>query len=253
MRDSSFPVPGVVSFPKAVQSANFSEMILLPEQLPEKPTIPRRFILLSSLGVFGAISFVPSIIASAVPRPAMLQLRLFVLAVSGICIVSSWFGLRLADAAHLPMPYLRRLDLPSIPTGRSGVLPAVAVGCLVAAGAIYVLHSFHLPNLAGPLWSRIASVFFAAGSLELVVHLLIMSAVVRLARGRVWLGILVSAIFFVAFHVQGLQGQSASLIAASALLNGVFGLALGFFYARYGFEYALLSHAVAHILAVSLG
>lgn|GEM_PF-2399468 len=225
----------------------------MPEQLPEKPPIRRRFILLSSLGVFGAISFVPSITASAVPRPSMLQLWWFVLAVSGICIVSSWFGLRLADAAQLPMPYLRRLDLPSKPSGRSGILPAVTFGCFVAAGAIYVLHWFRQPNLAGPLWSRVASVFFAAGSLELVVHLLIMSAVVRLARGRVWLGILVSAIVFVAFHVMGLQGQSASLIAASALLNGVFGLTLGFFYARYGFEYALLSHAVAHILAVTLG
>ncbi len=225
----------------------------MPEQLPEKPRILGRFILLSSLGVFGAISFVPSITASAVPRPSMLQLCWFVLAVSGVCILSSWFGLRLADAAHLAMPYLRRLDLPAKPPGKGGVFPAVTFGCIVAAGAIYVLHSFHLPNLSGPLWSRIASVFFAAGSLELVVHLFIMSAVVRLGRGRVWLGILVSAIFFAAFHVAGLQGQSASLIAASALLNGVFGLALGFFYSRYGFEYALLSHAVAHILAVTLG
>ncbi len=116
-----------------------------------------------------------------------------------------------------------------------------------------VLHFFHQPNLAGSLWSRMASTFFAAGSLEIVIHLFVMSLVVRMARGRVWLGIAVAAIIFVAFHVAGLQGQSVSLIAASVVLNGVFGLMLGFFYARYGFEYVLLCHAVAHALAVSLG
>ena len=224
----------------------------LSTQLSEKPRIVGRFLLLSGIGILGAISFVPSIRASAAPRPSEIQLALFVFAVSAICIASSCFGLRLADTVHLPMPYLRRLDLISEPVARNGVLSAVAFGCLVGVSAIFVLRFFHQPNLAGPLWSRAASVFFAAGSLELVVHLLIMSLAVRVTRGRVWAGILAAAIFFVAFHAAGLSGQSASLIAASVALNGVFGLALGFFYARYGFEYVLLCHAVAHILAVTL-
>jgi hypothetical protein len=167
--------------------------------------------------------------------------------------MSSWFGLRFADATHLPMPYLRRLDLCSEPEGKNGFLPAAAFGCLFAVSAILVLHYFHQPNLAGPLWSRIASVFFAAGSLEIVVHLLIMSVVVRLTRGRIWVGILVAAIFFVVFHVAGLTGQSTALIASSVLLNGLFGVGLGLIYARYGFESVLLCHAVGHILAVTLG
>ena len=150
------------------------------------------------------------------------------------------------------MPYLRRLDRCAEPKQKGGLLPALVFAGLFAAGAIYVLRAFHQPNLEGPLWSRVASVFFAAGSLELFVHLLVMSVAVRLARGRVWFGVLVAAVFFVAFHAAGLSGQSSSLIAASALLNGIFGVALGVFYARYGFEYVLLSHAVAHILAVTL-
>ena len=221
-------------------------------QASEKPRILGRFILLSSLGVLGAVSFVPSIIASTDPHPPVAQLSLFVVAVSVVCIVSSWFGLRFADATHLPLPYLRRLDLHSEPEGRNGILPASAFGCLFAVSAIFVLHYFHQLNLAGPLWSRIASVFFAAGSLEIVVHLLIMSMVIRLVRGRIWVGILVAAFFFVAFHVMGVAGQSAALVAASVLLNGVFGLGLGLLYARYGFESVLLCHAVGHILAVTL-
>jgi hypothetical protein len=86
----------------------------------EKPRILRRFILLSSLGVLGAISFVPTILASADPRPPMAQLLLFALVVSAICVMSSWLGLRFADATHLPMPYLCRLDRCSEP---EGVLP----------------------------------------------------------------------------------------------------------------------------------
>jgi hypothetical protein len=217
----------------------------------EKPRILRRFILLSSLGVLGAISFVPTILASADPRPPMAQLLLFVLVVSAICVMSSWLGLRFADATHLPMPYLRRLDRCSEPEGRNGFLPAGAFGCLFAVSAIFVLRYFHQPNLAGPLWSRVASVFFAAGSLEIVVHLLIMSMVVRLVLGRIWVGILVAAVFFVVFHVAGLTGQSTALVASSVLLNGVFGVGLGLLYARYGFESVLLCHAVGHILAVT--
>lgn len=221
-------------------------------QISEKPRILGRFILLSSLGAFGAISFVPSILASANPHPTWAQLSLFVLAVSAVCCAASWFGLRFADATHLPMPYLRRLDQPSVPVGKNGVLPAIAFGSLFAVGAISVLHYFHLPNLAGPLWSRIASVFFAAGSLEIVVHLFIMGMAVRLARGRAWVGILVATLFFVAFHAAGLVGQSAALVTLSVLLNGIFGLGLGIFYARYGFESVLLCHAVGHLLAVTL-
>jgi hypothetical protein len=149
------------------------------------------------------------------------------------------------------MPHLRRLDQPSAPVGKNGVLPAIAFGSLFAVGAISVLHYFHQPNLAGPPWSRIASVFFAAGSLEIVVHLLIMGMAVWLARGRTWVGILVATLFFVAFHAAGLAGQSAALVTSSVLLNGIFGLGLGMFYARYGFESVLLCHAVGHLLAVS--
>ena len=222
------------------------------DQSSAKTLIFRRFLLLSGLGTLGAVSFVPSISASAAPPPSTVGLFLFVVVVSTVCCVSSWFGLRLADAAHLPMPYLRRLDASAERPGENGLLAAIGFGIVFAAASIFVLRSFHVANLAGPLWTRMATVFFAAGSLEIVVHLLIMSAVVRITRGRVWAGILVAALFFVGFHVAGLGGHSAALIAASVLLNGTFGLVLGFLCARYGFEYVVVCHGIAHVLAVSL-
>jgi len=221
-------------------------------RLSAQRRILSRFLVLSSLGVLGAIFFVPSIIASANPRPTTAQLFWFVFTISVVCIAAAWFGLRFADAANLPMPYLRRLDQASVAECRRGIVPAALIGVFFGICTILILRYFHVPNLRGSLLSRVAIVFFAAGSLELVVHLLIMSMAVRIFRGRIWAGIVVAAIVFVGFHATGLAGQSVALIMASILVNGTFGLALGLCYAKYGFEYVVLCHATAHILAVGV-
>jgi hypothetical protein len=213
-------------------------------------SVTRRFAALCFLGLLGAVLFLPSIVASANPRPSSNQLLIFVASVAAVVTCSAWFGLRCADAVALPMPYLRRLDHDFEPHGREGLVPASVFGILFGLVSIAVLRTLHLPNLAGPLWSRIASVFFAAGSLEIVVHLFIMSLVIRITRGLRWTGIVVAAIFFILFHASGLPGQSFTVVTSSLLMNGTFGLGLGVIYARYGFEYLLLCHAIGHVLAV---
>lgn len=217
------------------------------------PRVRGRFILFSALSVLGAVAFLPSVLASSNPQPTAVQLALFVLIVSAMCIPAAWFGLRLSDAVQLPMPLLRRLDSQSETPRSNGTIPALLCAILVAAGGIFVLRYFHQPNLGGSLLSRAASTLFAAGNLEIVVHLFVMSLVVRLARGRIWVGVWVSALLFLAFHISGSLGQSAALLAASIVVNGVFGLLMGFLYAHYGYEYVMLGHAVGHLLAVTLG
>ena len=214
--------------------------------------ITRRWMSLSSLSLLGAVLFLPSIIASASPRPPVTQLLVFVGAVTAVCTASTWYGLRCADLANLPMPYLRRLDHVAELPQKQGFGIAITFGCLFALATIVLLRALHLPNLAGPLWSRVVSVFFAAGSLEIVIYLLIMSFVVKITQGRTWIGIIVAAFFFVLFHASGLPGQTVTVITLTLLMNGLFGLGLGFIYARYGFEDLLLCHAVGHVLAVSL-
>ena len=85
---------------------------------------------------------------------------------------------------------------------------------------------------------------FAAGPLEIVLQLLLMSVVVRLWRRR-WLGILIAAAALLrstsATHV-----VSATLLVAMIVGNGLIGLAIGIIYAVYGVEFAMLGHAVAH-------
>ena len=218
--------------------------------------ITQRFLMFSGLGLLGAASFVPSILASASPAPTIVSLLIFIGVVAAVCAAAAWFGLRCADAVNLPMPFLRRLDGVADPNSpkslrRSGLGAAAAFGGLFALATIALLRALHLPNLAGPLWSRIISVFFAAGSLEIVIHLFIMSCTVKAAQGQRWIGIVVAAMSFVLFHASGLPGQSAAVITLTLLMNGLFGLSLGALYARYGLEYALLCHAVGHVLAVS--
>ena len=133
--------------------------------MSNKPRITGRFMMLSAVSVLGAIAFLPSILASAQPPPPLPQLSVFVLVVSAICMAAAWFGLRLADSTHLPMPLLRRLDMQSETSRDNGIVPATVCGGIFAAAAIGFLHYFHQQNLAGSFASRLASVLFAAGKL----------------------------------------------------------------------------------------
>jgi hypothetical protein len=215
--------------------------------------ITNRFWLLSLLGLAGALSFLPSIAAESAQRPSVSFFAVFVLIVTLICACGTWLGLRCADAANLPMPYLRRLDGIAETPAKHGFLVAGIVGVLFALASVALLRYLRLPNLAGPLWSRLASTVFAAGSLELVCHLLLMSLVVRLTAGRRWTGVLAAAVAFVLFHASGVADQDGTVIVLSVLMNGLFGLGMGAIYARYGFEYVLFCHAVGHALAVGFG
>lgn len=217
-----------------------------------KLPIRGRLLLLSILGLLGALSFLPTILAYADPPPGAWALVEFVLAVTLVSSLAAWLGLRAADAAQLRMPLLRRLDGASDPGPASaGALSAIVSGVLIAAAAILILHAFQQPNLGGSFSSRLASTVFAAVNLETVIHLFVMSAVVRLAGGRIWLGIVVSTVLFVIFHAAGSFNAAIPLLVASVVLNGSFGAAVGVLYARYGLEHAMLCHAVGHALAVT--
>lgn len=225
------------------------------EAAPEAKKLPirGRLLLLSALSLVGALSFLPTLLANNDPPPGAITLTEFVLAVTVISSIAAWLGLRAADAAQLRMPLLRRLDGVSDPVpARGGLRSAIASGALIAAAAILILDAFQQPNMGGSLGSRLASTLFAAINLETVIHLFVMSGVVRLAGGRIWLGIVVSTLLFVIAHAAGSFSAATGLLAASVALNGSFGAAVGVLYARYGFEYAVLCHAIGHGLAVTV-
>jgi len=215
--------------------------------------IGRRWRLIAGTSAVGAAAFVPFLTASAPGLLTPPQVATFIAAAAIAAALSAWGGLRFADRADLPMPLLRAWERRSaLPVNWRGIASALAVGAAFGVLGILLLGALHAPPLAGSLAIRLASVLFAAVTLETVVHLLVMSAVVRLS-GHVWLGVVAGALAFVLFHASGSAGLPPALPLVALATNGIGGLLFGWLYARYGFEYLVIAHAAAHLLTVGLG
>ena len=212
-----------------------------------------RLIVLAGISAIGGVMFIPFLAAgSGQPMP---QLIGFAAIVTLIATLVAWPGLRCADAVSLPMPYLRGLDGGDEEgIGRRAVAVTVALSVGLGVLAIIALRMVNAPPLPGSTLARALSTFFAAGPLEIVLHLGVMSVVVWLARGRRWPGILAAALALVLFHLSGGgAAETPPLVIASVIGNGAMGLALGWVYAAYGFEMVMLGHAVAHLIVVVAG
>lgn len=57
---------------------------------------------------------------------------------------------------------------------------------------------------------------------------------------------------FVIVHAAASFGAATPVMMASILLKGSCGVVVGVLWARYGFEHAMLCHAVGHALAVTV-
>ena len=220
------------------------------QELSPKPPRQRRFVLLALLAVLGATLFVPFFLAGA-PGPVSLSFPLsFVVAASLVASVATWFGLGWADGARLPMPLLRQYETRApIRVNRQAVLSAIASGVVVGVAGIIALRIAGVPGSAGSLLVKASSAFFAAITLESVLHLAIMSGVVRATR-NVPLGIAVATVAYIGFHMFTLGGQPMNIVLTSVAGNGLAGLVFGWLYARFGYEYLIVSHFLAHVLAV---
>ena len=209
-----------------------------------------RMLAMGVLAAVGGVTFLP-FLAAGNGQP-IARLIPFALVVTLVATLAAWPGLRCADATGLPMPLLRRLDGPS-----AGPIPRRAIGVTLVSSVglgllgLLALHLVDAPPVPGSVAVRALSAIFAAGPLEIVLHLGAMSTVVWLARGRRAPGIVVAAALLVVFHLAGggLE-QPGRLIALIVLANGAIGLVLGWIYAAYGFEFVMLGHAVAHIVTV---
>jgi hypothetical protein len=218
--------------------------------------IRRRLVLLTALSGLGGLLFAPfahvgmSGAGSAAPSLARLAAILFFgsVVVAGFC---SWAGLRFADRSELPMPLLRAWEQGAPATDgslRQILVPAIfgGLGAGLLVGA--VVHLLPIPANPGTLSVRLLSVFFAATVTEIVVHLFAMSGLFLLFQRR-WLAILLSSVAFVLVFHSGQTGSPWMTIFV-IFANFSFGTLTGWLYARYGFECAVLTHAVAHLIAL---
>lgn len=217
-----------------------------------KPPIVRRWVALAAGSLFGLVAYVPVAQANADPAPAAGELVVPLAIAFVIAAVAAWLGLRWADATGLPMPWLRRLDGTTEPMPPPRATAISIAGALAGgAAAVITLRAFDLPNLGGSIAVKLASTIFAAVTLEIVIHLACLAGVVRLTRSH-GLGIAASTLVFLIFHAGGALAAPAPILVAVIALNGALGTFFGWLAVRFGFEYAVLAHAVAHAIAVTL-
>ncbi|MEO8451509.1 MAG: hypothetical protein ABI647_17075 [Gemmatimonadota bacterium] len=210
----------------------------------------RRFTLLAGLAALGAVLFVPFLQASAPGQLSTGFAVAFVGVATGVAALATWFGLAWADGAGLPMPLLRAFETrTAAPRMGRPIGWAVRGGAAFGIAGIAALRIAHIPGGSGSLPVKIGSALFAAVTLESVLHLAIMSGVVR-ATGRIWAGIAAATVAFILFHLSTLGGQPASVVALATIANGLGGLLFGLLYARHGFESLVVAHLIAHAITV---
>ena len=215
------------------------------------PPVRRRLMVLTAASLLGAVLYLPFLSAS--DGRATSALWPFVVGATVASGLAAWMGLRIADIVNLPMPLLRAFEVREdarFSTG--GLAVAAAAGLAFGLAGVAALRLTGAPRLPGGLLVRILTTPFAAITLEVVLHLFFMSAVVWLARRRVWVGVLASGILLAAFHLAG-STLAPAVQVASVLANGGAGVLFGWLYSRYGFEYAVIAHAIAHLCTLSLG
>jgi hypothetical protein len=119
------------------------------------------------------------------------------------------------------------------------------------------------PATAVPLTARLGALLYGAVAEELMLRLGVMTLLVAAGRGLfpaafasraglvVWPAIVLSAVLFGALHVPALAGVAPltwPVVARTIVLNAALGLLFGFAYWRYALEYAMLSHALVHVV-----
>ncbi len=210
----------------------------------------RRAILLIALAALGAILFVPFLRAGAPTAISTAAAAIFIAVATGIAAIATWLGLGWADRAGLPMPVLRAFESGNRPPSATpGLLPAIAVGLGIGLFGLALFAMFDLPSSPASFAVRAGSAVFAAVTLEAVLHLAIMSGVVAATRSTT-AGIVIATLAYIGFHLTSLGGQEATIILVATVGNGLAGVAFGWLYARYGYEYLVLAHLIAHVTTV---
>jgi hypothetical protein len=216
------------------------------------PEIRRRLIVLASISIVGSVAFMPFLAAATHARAgSLLSVALVVGIVSTLI---AWPGLYCADATNLPMPLLRRLD------GRRDAMPAFAFQAALGVAALFgfvgivLLRILNAPSAPGSAMARALSALFAGGPIEIIVHVGLMSILVWVMNGRAFAPIALTAMLYGGLHVaMQSRGDSLGVSIAVFAVNGGLAFFLGLMYALYGIEFAMVSHAMAHLLTLLFG
>ncbi|MCL1074110.1 CPBP family glutamic-type intramembrane protease [Shewanella dokdonensis] len=236
--------------------------------------------LLFLLGIIGALSLLPTIntllstltLSPSIPQWALLLLSVFQTALLLFCalMLGNWCSVRVNLSAPLFTIWLAQRYI-SWSAVKAPLWAAIRVAILCSV-LLLCLQYFAIPRLpadfvangsklAPPLYSRL---LYGGLTEELLVRWGAMSFLLWLfyrmfCGGRAtsscvgpWLSIVVSALLFGLGHLPAaLMLTSAAnpfLVTYLLLGNGIFGIAAGWLFWRYGLEAAVMAHMLIHLL-----
>lgn len=218
--------------------------------------ISKRLFFLTSLSLIGGVLFVPFIKANAPTsqQTSVFQLLIvFSLVSSVVVFLCSWIGLRVADKTRLEMPILNKWEkedfISRFETKRLLIISVIA-GIIFGFIASAFSNYLGIPNNQGNFMERISTTLFAAVVPEVVVHLFVMSSLLFLFK-RIWIAIFVSSVLFAILH-----GSPSDVPVTVTIfiysLNFTLSVLTGWLYSRFGFESAMLTHAMSHLIVVGI-
>lgn len=207
-----------------------------------------------------------SLLEQALAQVGSMEILALITAVQtvGYAIFCGFFGCLLADQVGLVRPV--RFEKKSV-----AVTLAVCVVCGIIFSLDYWTFGRWIPAVgqataAGVTFNAlVASVFYGGVIEEVMLRLFMMSLIAwllwklffrkaeRVPSGVILAANVIAALLFAAGHLPAtavmLGGLTVPLVVRCFLLNGGFGLLFGWLYSKFGIHYAMLGHALLHIVS----
>lgn len=201
----------------------------------------------------GALLFLPFVHAQG--QLTVMSGIVFVSITSIIAGLASFFGWRLADIQRIPSPLLRSLDSGDRASRVSlyrTALVSIAIGAAVGLAMYTALKLFGISTTnPGDIWVRLATTVWASVFLEIVGHLFVQTAVLRIVKLPGIAIVAAGLVLAFGFHSGGATGGIEQQLILSGL--NFIGLAItGALYQYKGLEAAIIAHATMHIITLGL-
>lgn len=238
----------------------------------------------SILGTLGALSVLPYQLALNPSGVAQVPLPLPVLIIAQtaqtylLLLLLSWLGLRLGRLMGLDSPFARALVYGLTPPSISRRALVIASLTGVVGGLVILLLDLLLqPFMPSPthpsggnieLWKRLVACFYGGITEELLLRLFLMTLIAWIIwkiafKGRTpptagvfWIAIVAAAVLFGVGHLPAtadIWPLTTVVVFRTIALNALAGLTFGFFYWRWGLEFAMLAHFCADIAVHGFG
>ena len=162
-------------------------------------------------------------------------------------------GIWIADRTDIPMPLLRRLEGRRDETVNVGSsVRATLVWSIPAAVMIVaVTKALSLPTTPGTISERLLTTPFAALNVQIVVLLLGASLIYALMRRNTSLTVMLGGLGLALLHSLLGADYGTTALIAQAIMNGAMGAVFTWLYLKHGFEFAILGHALAHMIVMT--